>query len=325
MSKYEELIKKARKNFLKLTIDQKQEIFHIYTAAIDELSSEAKKSKDGTLTQRWLIDYTKALKKARDNMQKELSSNINEYIGKAAEEAIVPDTELFKDISKFVDLGPHFTEMFSRVPEDVLSVMIKGRLYKDHKSLSKRIWKLTNEFGQNIDYVIKRAMAEKKTAYELAKDLEEFVKPESRRSWNWGKVYPNMRNVQIDYNAQRLARTAITHGFREAQYQAAKKNPFVKAIHWELSPQHYERQVKKWGEDICDEYARHDEGLGKGNFKIDEVPIGHPGCLCPTWPVIVKSIDDIVAELKEWVRNPEGNKKLNDWYENVYKKEIARR
>lgn len=201
--------------------------------------------------------------------------------------------------------------------------MIKGRLYKDHKSLSERIWKLTNEFGQNIDYIIKRAMEEKKTAYELAKDLEEFVKPESRRLWDWGKVYPNMRNVQIDYNAQRLARTVITHGFREAQYQAAKKNPFVEAIHWELSPQHYERQVKKWGEDICDEYARHDEGLGKGNFKIDEAPIGHPQCLCSTWPVIVKSIDDIVAELKEWVRNPEGNKKLNDWYENVYKKEIA--
>lgn len=313
---YKDLVLKARKESLKLTLKQQQEIANIYTDVIDDLAEKAENYGEDTLTYRWLEDYTMQIFKARSRLMDNLNGSIRDSIKQAGKNAIEPDLELFKQAQRKagIDLGDHFTDMFSQVPDDILSIIVKGDLYRDGKGLSERIWNHTNEFGQDIDYIIKRAMAEKKSALELAKDLEHFVKPEHKRPWSWGKVYPNLRTKQIDYNAQRLARTSITHAHRESQYRSAARNPFVEAIHWELSPEHFTRQVSKWGEDECDEYTNQNwYNLGKGNFPVDEVPLSHPQCLCFTYPVIPKSLDEIADELKAWEQG-ENNSKLDKWY-----------
>lgn len=320
---YRDLAMKARTKSLKLTLKQQQEIVDIYTDVIDELAEKAENYGEDKLTYRWLEDYTMQIFKARSRLMDNLNGSIRDSIKQAGKNAIEPDLELFKQAQRKagIDLGDHFTEMFSQAPNEALGVIIKGDLYRDGKGLSERIWNHTNEFGQDIDYIIKRAMAEKKSALELAKDLEHFVKPEHKRPWSWGKVYPNLRTKQIDYNAQRLARTSITHAHRESQYRSAARNPFVEAIHWELSPEHFTRQVSKWGEDECDEYTNQNwYNLGKGNFPIEEVPLSHPQCLCFTYPVIPKSLDEIADELKAWVEgmNPE----LNEWFGSWFKAEI---
>ena len=98
---------------------------------------------------------------------------------------------------------------------------------------------------------------------------------------DWRSLYPDTPfEMKVDYNAARLARTAINHVYWQTGINAAKENPFCKAMHWELSDAHYERQVAHWGEDECDVYARHDEGLGRGNFPVDRLPRPHPNCLC---------------------------------------------
>ena len=316
--KYKDLVLEARKKTLKLTLEQQREILKIYEDTIRGLAEVAEKSGEKSLNKRWVTDYMKQVKAARDSLHRQLNEGIRKSIEQAGKNAVGPDLELFKMAQRKagIDLGNHFTEMFSQVPHNVLGWILKGDLYRDGKGLSERIWNYTNDFEKDIDYILKRGIAEKKSAVELAKDLETFVKPESRRPWDWGNVYPKLRTKQVDYNAQRLARTSITHAHRESQYESAKRNPFVDAIHWELSGEHYARQVARWGEDECDVYASQNwYGLGVGNFPVDEVPISHPQCLCVTYPVISKSFDQIADELKAWVQGE--NPELDEFFETL--------
>ncbi len=310
------MVLKARKKTLKLTIKQQREVVKIYKGAIEELAETAEKAGDKSLTKRWATDYSKQLENVKDELEQQLDKNIRGNIEQAGKNAIEPDLELFRQAQRKagIDLEDFFSEKFSRTMNTSLRSIIRGDLYRDGKGLSERIWNYTNEFGQDIDYIIKRATVEGKSSMELAKDIEAFVKPENRRPWSWGKVYPNLRTKQVDYNAQRLARTSITHAHRESQYKSAERNPFVEAIHWELSDAHFERQVVRWGEDECDEYANQNwYNLGRGNFPIEEVPLSHPQCLCFTYPVITKTLDQIADELAVWVHGGQ-NKKLDDWY-----------
>lgn len=98
---------------------------------------------------------------------------------------------------------------------------------------------------------------------------------------SWHKIYPDIPfDRKIDYNALRLARTTLTHAHWLAGREAARKNPLWPGMKWHLSDQHYERQIAVAGEDVCDEYVRHDEGLGRGVWSIDRLPLPHPQCLC---------------------------------------------
>ena len=314
---YKDMVTKARKKTLRLALKQQREILNIYKDTVKELSKKASIAGDKTLKKRWLEDYSKHLDKTTEELENRLYKSIEGAMEQAGKHAVDADLEFFKEAIKKagIDLGPHFTEMFSEAPNEVLAGIIKGDFYKDGKGLSDRIWNYTNDFEKDIDYIIKRAIAEKKSARELAKDLETFVKPESRRPWAWGTVYPNLRTKQVDYNAQRLARTSITHAHRESQHESARRNPFVEAIHWELSDAHYERQVSRWGEDECDEYAEQDNyGLGVGNFPKDEVPLSHPQCLCVTYGVITKTLEDVADELNNWL-DGEKNQILDEWYD----------
>lgn len=323
MSKeYVNLVLAARKKMLKLTLKQQLKIEKIYEDAIAELAEQAKRAGDKTLSKRWMQDYLKQLEAAKEELYKELDLTMFSAVKKAGEYGVEPDLELFKRLQAKagIDIGPHFTEMFSGVPDDVLRIMTVGEIYKDKRGLSTRIWGHVNGLEKDVEYMVEKGLLAKKSAYELAKDLEHLVEPAARRPWDFGNVYPGMRTKMIDYNAQRLARTSITHSYRESQYRSAAQNPFVEAIHWELSSEHYNRQVAKWGEDECDDYANQDwYGLGKGNFPVNEVPLSHPQCLCVTWPVIPETYDEIAEELKEWV-DGRGSNRMNAW-EKAYMRE----
>ncbi|MFR3483130.1 MAG: hypothetical protein ACLTXL_06365 [Clostridia bacterium] len=54
------------------------------------------------------------------------------------------------------------------------------------------------------------------------------------KPWNWGVVYPGV-NRQVDYNAQRLARTAVTHAYQLSLQRSTRDNPFVRGYRWHSS------------------------------------------------------------------------------------------
>jgi len=191
--------------------------------------------------------------------------------------------------------------MFSQVQKGVIEDIISGSIYYDNKTLSRRIWDATNKFQGDIQYVVARGILEKKSALELARDLEKFVEDPARRPWSWGKVYPNMRNTTVDYNAQRLARTAINHSYQIASIKSANLNPFVEGIEWQSAMIHGR---------TCQICMDRDGRI----FPINDVPLDHPNGLCTMVPYISKSLDEVAAELRDWI-DGEDNPALDDWYD----------
>ena len=273
----------------------------IYTQAARDLAKRAEATRAGTLTERWVKDYQKALEKRIEQLRGELGGTILSGMRKSA--GLPGDTVegWLNDALAMVGVDGSFTGTFSRTPDAALRMLIDGRMYRDGKSLSRRIWNRTDQLQGNIEDILTQGIAQHRSALQIAQDLEAYVSPKAKMPVSWLTLYPDIPfNRQIDDNAQRLARTAINHAYWAANMTAAKANPFCKAMHWQLSPSHYERQVARFGEDICDAYASHDEGLGRGNFPVDDVPMPHAQCLCATWQV-VPELSDVSDRLGAWV------------------------
>lgn len=273
----------------------------IYTQAARDLAKRAEATKVGTLTERWVKDYQKALEKRIEQLRGELGGTILSGMRKSAGLPGDMVEGWLNDALAMVGVDGSFTSTFSRTPDAALRMLIDGRMYRDGKSLSRRIWNRTDQLQGSIEDILTQGIAQHRSALQIAQDLEAYVSPKAKMPVSWLTLYPDIPfDRQIDYNAQRLARTAINHAYWAANMAAAKANPFCRAMHWQLSPSHYERQVARFGEDICDTYASHDEGLGRGNFPIDDVPMPHAQCLCATWQV-VPEISDVADRLGAWV------------------------
>lgn len=302
MTDYVKMALEARKKVTKLTLKQQYEVMEIFEDVIESLSNKAGKAKSKSLTKRWLTDYLEEIAIERIKLRQELHKTIENSIRKAAEYGAWVDLQMFAKVAQIadIDLGPHFKDMFSKVQKSVIESIITGGLYKDKRSLSKRIWIIDNELGRDIQYVVNTAIIEKKSAIELARDLEKYVKEPSKRPGNWGKAYPNLRSRKVDYNAQRLARTTINHSYQTSSIKSSGMNPFVEGIEWRSALIHGRTC------DLC--MKRH----GKV-FPKDDVPLDHPNGLCTMIPYIPKSIDKVAGELRDWIDGG-NNKMLDEWY-----------
>lgn len=210
-----------------------------------------------------------------------------------------------------LDIDKSMLEFAYTTNEKLIGQIIQGGFYKDNRSLSDRIWSYGNQNGKDIQYILTKGMAEQKSYLEIIKDLEKFLK--SNTDPDFKKTYTKLYNRKVDYNAQRLLRTAMNHMFYVQNVSNAKNNPYAEAMHWELSAEHGTRQVDRFGEDECDDYANSDYyNLGQGNFPPDKVPVPHPNCLCIQTIVIPKSLDEIGRELGEWI-NGKDISYLDEW------------
>lgn len=311
MNEYERIALETRQKVSKLTLDQQRELLKLYEDSIASLASKATSVNDKTLTKRWLLDYSKELNQSKKNLAQEIEQSIKGVTTKAA--AIGTETErkiLTKMFSEAgIDPGNHFSTMFSQVQNGVIEDIISGNLYKDKRTLSQRIWNHTGGFEKDIQYVVNQAILEKKSAMELAKDLEKYARDPARRDSTWGKAYPNLMNKKVDYNAQRLARTSINHAYQTATIKSSSMNPFNEGIRWRSAEIHGRTC------DLCIERANTDQfGLGVGVFPVDEVPLDHANGLCTMLPHISKSLDEVADELSDWL-NGKNNPDLDDWYD----------
>lgn len=278
-----------------------------YERAWRELRERAQRARDGSLTQRWLDDYAKAVH-AR---AQELSSAVNDTVTggmRTAAGAAAKATEDWLDLVGLrAGIDRSFTGTLSQASDEAMRAVVTGRAYLDGKRLSQRIWNAAGRLEGGINSVLEQGIAQKKSAYQIAKDLAAFVNPDAWEDYDWHKVYPDLPSwlskgwTNVEKHAQRVARTSINHAYHIAMKESAARNPFATAIHWELSPSHWERQVKPFGADICDEYAAHDEGLGVGNWPIDGVPLPHPQCLCSQWAVTPDDLDACAQRLRRWL------------------------
>lgn len=307
-SEFMEGMQNARKAMLGAISDTDSRIVDIYQQAYQDLADMAGRQKDGSLTKRWQLDMSQSLEQRMRQLNGDVTATVLTFVqsaGKLPGKANADWLDLVLAKCGQPGSGDAFRSMLTRTSDEAIRQVVEGKAYLDSKSLSRRIWHNTQRARDGINAAIQQGIAQKKSAYELAKDLEQYVNPKAWKDYDWTKVYPDiprwLQPINVEKHAQTLARTSINHAYHLAMVEAAEKNPFVSCIHWALSPQHYERQTLPFGADICDDYAYHDEGLGLGNWPIKNVPLPHPKCLCSQYAVVPQSLDKCADELKRWL------------------------
>lgn len=308
---YNSLLKDAVNEKNKLTVKTLNKIIKIYESAADDLLKKASTSRG--FTRAWTKDYERYIKYKILELNNELAKVSESSIRTSAEIAASVQGDFLSYINNkyTLDIDKTMLEFAYTTNEKLIGQIIQGGFYKDNRSLSDRIWGYGNQNGKDIQYILTKGMAEQKSYLEIIKDLEKFLK--SNTDPDFKKTYTKLYNRKVDYNAQRLLRTAMNHMFYVQNVSNAKNNPYAEAMHWELSAEHGTRQVDRFGEDECDDYANSDYyNLGQGNFPPDKVPVPHPNCLCIQTIVIPKSLDEIGRELGEWI-NGKDISYLDEW------------
>lgn len=278
-----------------------QRIIGIYERAAEELARKAGTAKAESLTERWLTDYQHALRDVIGDMRSSLTGTIRDGATAAAQLPVGATADWLAEAARRTGMDESFRGVLSGAPTGPLRAMLQGRMYSDGRSLSDRVWTATGRLQGGIEEVVAQGIAQKRSAFQVAKDLEAFVDPMQAEPFEWNKVYPKIPfPLIVEYNAQRLARTSINHAYWGANKAAAELNPLCLGMQWLLSPSHLARQVLPYGPDICDVYAEHNEGLGVGVYPIAKLPMPHPQCLC-TQAQVVPSMDAAVDRLNRWL------------------------
>lgn len=191
---------------------------------------------------------------------------------------------------------------YSYVPKDIVSMLVTGQLYGGGWTLSKAIWGHTQKTLHDIDKVVAIGVAANKSAYEIAKDLEKYVNPSAKKEWDWSKVYPGT-SKKVDYNAQRLARTMVSHAYQQSLLASTKFNPFVKGYKWRSA--HTHRTCE-----ICNE---RDGQL----YSANDLPLDHPNGMCTFIAELTGDMNSVAERLGDWANGAE-DPELDKWYSSFY-------
>lgn len=281
---------------VKITNEQAKQIRKLYRELSDEYKKEInilarRENISSIMRTQYLNDYVKELNRdiqyLNKNVEKTITSNMLRVSKAVVEDSIILDKRMgFRGV---------FTKQFY-IPQDVVSIVTSGKLYEGKWTLSKAIWSDNQKKLNDINSIVAKGIAGNKSTYEIAKDLERYVNPRARKLWDWSKVYPHT-SKKIDYNAQRLARTMVSHAYEETFVESTKDNPFIEAYQW----------VASGGDRMCPVCADRDGEI----YPKNQLPLDHPNGMCTFEVVIVKSYEEIGQEIADWI-NGEGNPKLNE-------------
>lgn len=272
----------AESTRVKLTRQQKKDIKKLYEGVAKNIAEEAEKiprTTSDAMRQQYLKKLQKQVDDQLERVGEEIQETITHNMTLTAQAMVTANQQILSSV------GLHIQGAFSRVPDDVVRSVATGQLYKGNWTLSKAIWGTTKKTQKDINSIIAEGIAQNKSAYAIAKDLEKYVNPSARKPWEWAKVYPGT-SKKVDYNAQRLARTSVSHAYQQSFIRTTKRNPFVTKYKWVGSNSHR----------ICPICADRDGKL----FEKDELPLDHPNGMCTFVAVMDESMVDMADRIADW-------------------------
>lgn len=282
---------------VQITKQQEQDISSMYKRIVRSINQEAKNlpsTTSGVLRGMYLSKLKSQITEQLDTLSKELEGTITSNMT-AVVEAVVEDNLRFL---RYVDMP--IQGAFSHVPRDVVESIITGKVYQGTWSLSRSLWKHTQKAQKDINTIIAQGVAQNKSAYDIAKDLEKYVNPSAQKEWDWSKVYPGTAK-KVDYNAQRLARTMVSHAYQQSFVRTTQKNPFVTKYQWDSSNSGH----------ICDLCASREGQL----YDKDDLPMDHPNGMCTYIAVMESSMVDIADRIADWALGEKVDPALDEYYE----------
>lgn len=262
----------------------------------DNVSSVDLTKPSGSLKQYYLKSMQDKVEKAVDGIDKELNSTIQNSAESSGGLVVTAQNTIMKRA------GLSLEGAYGYVPEQVVKNLVSGSLYKGDWSLSQSIWKSGNKVKSDVQNVIAKGLAENKSVKDISEDLITYLRPSARKPWDWGKVYPGT-SAQVDYNAQRLARTMIQHAYQQSMIQSMKYNPFCNGVVW--------HSVFAHGR-TCELCKERDGNL----YELKKLPLDHPNGLCYFEPAL-DDMNNIADSLADWVKGKK-NKGIDDYVEHAF-------
>lgn len=267
---------------VKLTKEQQKEIENLYQGVAKNIAKEAEKiprTTSDAMRQQYLKKLQKQIDEQLEKLGEEIRGTITHNMGLTAQAMVSANQQALESV------GLYIQGAFSHVPGDIVRLVSSGKLYSGNWTLSKAIWSNIQETQKDINTVIAEGIAQNKSAYAIAKDLEKYVNPTAKKDWDWAKVYPGT-SKKVDYNAQRLARTMVSHAYQQSFIRTTQKNPFVTKYKWVGSNSHR----------ICPICAARDGQF----FEKDELPLDHPNGMCTFVAVMDGSMLDMADRIADW-------------------------
>ena len=274
-----------------IMVSQKKEIAALYESWADEIGERAKyyshkSTASAPVSERYYKELQKQLRTTSQEVSNEVYSKIKKNMYTVAD-AVVADNVKWLETFGFSKDG--LNAAFSYVPDEIVRNIVTGQIYDSGWSLSARIWGDNEDTLKDIYQVMAKGLAENKPIYQIAKDLESYVRPSAKLPWNLTaadgvKIFKK----QVDYNAQRLARTLVQHGYQQSFIATTQKNPFITEYLWVSN-----------GSRVCDLCLARDGA----HFKKNELPMDHPNGMCTMVPIVA---DDMVDQLADWFNSPDG-------------------
>ena len=285
------IFKNAEDAKIAIMASQQKEIAKLYEDWADEIGERAKyyshkSTASAPVSERYYRELQKQLRQTSQEVSNEIYKKIKSNIYTVAD-AVVSDNVKWLESFGFSSKG--LNAAFSYVPNETVQNLITGQIYESGWSLSSRIWGDNEQTLKDIYQVMAKGLAENKPVYEIAKDLESYVRPSAKLPWNLRmadgkKIYKK----QVDYNAQRLARTLVQHGYQQSFIATTQKNPFITEYVWRSN-----------GSRVCEICLARD-GV---HYKKNELPMDHPNGMCTMEPVVA---DDMADQLADWFNSPDG-------------------
>lgn len=303
-SDYLKLIKKSHDEKLRLTRKQEKQIKEFYNKIYLKLSKKLSKLNNDNLHEKQLLSTLKSLSEDIYSMQGELENSFKENMTEIANIANDTQLDMLLHLDKVYKLGLSavLIKIFKYIPNKAVESILRGNIYKDNKSIDKRIRKALRRLQIDLRYIVKEGAKQNKNNSEIIKDLKTYTKVGTIKPVKWCNSYPKA-SKKVDYHMQTICRTSFNHAYQEAQKESCRRNPYVIGIKWLVSNSHK----------VCP-LCQDRNGVV---YKIDEVPLDHPRGMCTTIPVLEKELDRIGEELKRWIEG-ESNSKLDKWF-NEYK------
>lgn len=292
-------LKDAEQAHKAVVTSQQKQIAALYVKWADEMAAQAKKytsskNPSAALKAQQITQLEGALRKAGEQTANAVNNSVKQSMVRAAQSVVDNNAEWMKKLG-FPENG--ISAAFSSVPTEIVQNIITGQVYEGGWSLAKSIWSDSEDTLSKAYQMVAGGIAENKSVYDIAKDLEQFVSPSAKKPWNYTfegvdkvtgqkktyHVYPK----QVDYNAQRLARTLSQHAYQQTMVAVNKDNPFVQKIKWHST-----------GSRVCPICKARDGKI----YPKDQVPMDHPNGMCILEPVYDK---DVNQRLADWVNGKE--------------------
>lgn len=290
----------AEKRRDELTQQQQKKIEKLYADLATKINKELKglstSTASGALRKLQLEDLKSEIKKSLTSIRSEIKGMVEGSVRAEAKSVVDSNKDFLNKV------GINTKGLFANVQDDVVRSVLFGEVYDGDWTLSSALWLQQKRTQSDVSKIVATGIAENRSAYDIAKDLEKYVDPKAKKDWAWSKVYPGTAK-RVDYNAQRLARTLVSHAYQQSLVKTVSSNPFVSGIKWKSAH----------NSGVCP-ICRERNGRV---YQPGDLPLDHPNGKCTFFAVIPDSMEDIADQLADWAKG-KPNEGIDKWFKDMY-------